>query len=92
MKYEMALNNDKNDWVKMLVYFTNVYAMRKEYSEYHATESGQKIAANVTHTAPPESISNTFFKMIRGGTIVRITPTQEDNATAVYNDYIEGQE
>ena len=82
MKYKMIPNNDKNDWTKTLAYFTNIYAMRKAYSEDCAAESGFASAVNVTHIALPESIRNSSLKLNRGGPMGIINPTQEEEATA----------
>ena len=64
--------------------------MRKAYSEHRDTVSGFKISSNVTHIAPSNSISNVASNMNSGGAIFSITLTQEDKATAAYNEYVEG--
>lgn len=92
MKYEMIPNDDKNDWAKNLAYFTNLYTIRKACSEDRAEEIGFESAANVTHIAPPASINNASLNMNIGGTMGSITPTQEDEAAAEYNYYVEGME
>ena len=85
MKYEIILNNDRNDWSKTLAYFINLYTIQKAYSEDRAAEIGFESASNVTNIAPPESISNASFNMNIGGTMGSITPTQENEVTAAYN-------
>ena len=84
--------NDRNNWFKTLTYFTNLYAMRKAYSEDRAVERGFEISANVTHIYSPAIIINSSFNMNIGGTMGSITPTQYGEVTATYNDYIEGVE
>ena len=75
VKYEIILN-DRNNWVKTLAYFTNLYAMQKSYSEDRTEESGIKSAANATRTYLPASISNATFNMNRGVTTGSITLMQ----------------
>ena len=72
----MILNDEKNDWVKTLAYFTNLYTMRKLYSEDRATESRFEITANVTHISPLAIIINAFFNMNRVGPMGIITMMQ----------------
>ena len=82
MKYEMIPNDDKNNWTKTLAYFTNLYVMRKQYSEDRAAESGFKSAANVAHIDLPASFGNASFNLNTGIKMGNILPTQEDKTTA----------
>ena len=88
----MIPKDKKNDWVKTLAYFTNLYTMQKTYSEDCAAKNGFESAANVNHIALPASIRNASFDMNRGGTMGSITPTQEDESIISYSEYVEGLE
>ena len=48
---------------------TNLYSMRKAFSEDRAAESGFESAANVTHISPEMSVVNAFANQNRGGTM-----------------------
>ena len=88
MNYEMILNDDRNDFNKILKFFTNLYATRKEYLEDHTTYSGFAIVANVTHISLLVSVLNVSSNPNKGGTM----GVPEDEATAAYYDYVKGLE
>ena len=78
----MIPKDKKNDWVKTLAYFTNLYTMQKTYSEDCAAESGFKSAANVAHIDLPASFGNASFNLNTGIKMGNNLPTQEDKTTS----------
>ena len=72
MEYDIIPNNDKDYWIKTLANFTNLYAMRKVYSEDRSAESGFNSVDSVTHIGPPESVINVSLKLNRSCTMGNI--------------------
>ena len=81
MTYECQSNNKKDDWHETLQYFTNLYVIRKMYSEERAGNSGFKSSASFKEAT---SRTQTMYPWI----IAMPTGADSVNTPVDYNEYV----